>query len=256
MATVAGVRRFGAASLDLAYVAAGRFDGYCGSSGLHAWDVAAGTLAGQRGRRHRHRHERKRHRCPDGRAIFWPPTSICIRSRPEALEGRSESREELRPAGHDSMVRSGMNGLNRRMKRGCALGALRASGLRRAGPRPGLSGSEEVTVNPAATRHKRLSALIPAANTAAMSDTCCNRARRRAGRSVSICRSSIPRWRRASTGRPKQRPSPPWRPIPRQTLGHTPDRQPPRPATAATWCYHPTWRPRQRRTRPRRGRGR
>jgi myo-inositol-1(or 4)-monophosphatase len=43
MDSTAGVRRFGAASLDLAYVAAGRFDGYW-ERGLHAWDVAAGIL--------------------------------------------------------------------------------------------------------------------------------------------------------------------------------------------------------------------
>ena len=43
MARTAGVRRFGAASLDLAYVAAGRFDGYW-ERGLHSWDVAAGIL--------------------------------------------------------------------------------------------------------------------------------------------------------------------------------------------------------------------
>ena len=40
---VAGIRRFGAASLDLAWVAAGRFDGYW-ESGLKPWDVAAGML--------------------------------------------------------------------------------------------------------------------------------------------------------------------------------------------------------------------
>jgi len=39
----AGVRRFGAASLDLAYVAAGRFDGYW-ERGLSAWDIAAGAV--------------------------------------------------------------------------------------------------------------------------------------------------------------------------------------------------------------------
>ncbi len=38
-----GVRRFGAASVDLAYVACGCFDGFY-ETGLHAWDVAAGTL--------------------------------------------------------------------------------------------------------------------------------------------------------------------------------------------------------------------
>ncbi|MFC3581256.1 inositol monophosphatase family protein [Sphingomonas hylomeconis] len=40
---VAGIRRFGAASLDLAWVAAGRFDGFW-ESDLKAWDVAAGIL--------------------------------------------------------------------------------------------------------------------------------------------------------------------------------------------------------------------
>jgi myo-inositol-1(or 4)-monophosphatase len=39
----AGVRRPGAASLDLAYVAAGRFDGFW-ESGLSPWDIAAGAL--------------------------------------------------------------------------------------------------------------------------------------------------------------------------------------------------------------------
>ena len=39
----AGLRRPGAASLDLAYVAAGRYDGYWERE-LSAWDVAAGLL--------------------------------------------------------------------------------------------------------------------------------------------------------------------------------------------------------------------
>lgn len=43
MPVCAGVRRFGAAALDLAYVAAGRFDGYW-ERGINAWDVAAGIL--------------------------------------------------------------------------------------------------------------------------------------------------------------------------------------------------------------------
>jgi myo-inositol-1(or 4)-monophosphatase len=43
MAATSGVRRFGAASLDLAYVAAGRFDGFW-ERGLSPWDVAGGTL--------------------------------------------------------------------------------------------------------------------------------------------------------------------------------------------------------------------
>lgn len=40
---VAGIRRYGAAALDLAWVAAGRFDGYW-EANLHPWDVAAGML--------------------------------------------------------------------------------------------------------------------------------------------------------------------------------------------------------------------
>ena len=40
---IAGIRRFGAASLDLAWVAAGRFDGFW-ESGLQPWDTAAGCL--------------------------------------------------------------------------------------------------------------------------------------------------------------------------------------------------------------------
>jgi myo-inositol-1(or 4)-monophosphatase len=43
MAATAGVRRFGSAALDLAYVAAGRFDAFW-ERGLAAWDVAAGIL--------------------------------------------------------------------------------------------------------------------------------------------------------------------------------------------------------------------
>jgi myo-inositol-1(or 4)-monophosphatase len=43
MPQVAGVRRFGAAALDLAWVAAGRYDGYW-ELGLNAWDIAAGLV--------------------------------------------------------------------------------------------------------------------------------------------------------------------------------------------------------------------
>ena len=39
----AGIRRAGAASLDLAYVACGRLDGFW-EFGLHEWDIAAGIL--------------------------------------------------------------------------------------------------------------------------------------------------------------------------------------------------------------------
>ena len=43
MGEVAGVRRFGSAALDLAYVAAGRLDGFW-ESWLSPWDMAAGIL--------------------------------------------------------------------------------------------------------------------------------------------------------------------------------------------------------------------
>lgn len=39
----AGIRRWGTASLDLAYVAAGRFDGFW-ERALHPWDIAAGII--------------------------------------------------------------------------------------------------------------------------------------------------------------------------------------------------------------------
>ncbi|MFP3942892.1 MAG: inositol monophosphatase family protein [Alphaproteobacteria bacterium] len=43
MSSAAGVRRFGAAALDLAYVAAGRYDGFW-ERGLSPWDIAAGIV--------------------------------------------------------------------------------------------------------------------------------------------------------------------------------------------------------------------
>lgn len=43
MPEVAGVRRFGSAALDMAYVAAGRYDGFW-ETGLSYWDIAAGLI--------------------------------------------------------------------------------------------------------------------------------------------------------------------------------------------------------------------
>ena len=43
MASTRGLRRYGAAAVDLAYVACGRFDAFF-EYGLAAWDVAAGVL--------------------------------------------------------------------------------------------------------------------------------------------------------------------------------------------------------------------
>jgi myo-inositol-1(or 4)-monophosphatase len=42
-AETAGIRRFGSAALDLAYVAAGKFDGFW-EFALNSWDIAAGIL--------------------------------------------------------------------------------------------------------------------------------------------------------------------------------------------------------------------
>jgi len=54
MLTFEDLRRAGAASLDLAWTAAGVFDGYF-EQALGPWDVAAGRAAGPRSRRSRHR---------------------------------------------------------------------------------------------------------------------------------------------------------------------------------------------------------
>jgi len=43
MPKVAGIRRLGSAALDMAYVAAGRYDAYW-ERGLSAWDIAAGII--------------------------------------------------------------------------------------------------------------------------------------------------------------------------------------------------------------------
>lgn len=48
----ADIRRAGTASLDLAYVAAGRMDGYW-ELGLKPWDLAAGELIARRSRCYR-----------------------------------------------------------------------------------------------------------------------------------------------------------------------------------------------------------
>jgi len=43
MPQIAGIRRFGSAALDLAWTAAGRYDGYW-EIGIKPWDIAAGML--------------------------------------------------------------------------------------------------------------------------------------------------------------------------------------------------------------------
>ena len=61
MPQVAGIRRFGAAALDLAWVAAGRYDGYW-ELGLKPWDMRRRPADRARGRRLRHRPGRRRTR--------------------------------------------------------------------------------------------------------------------------------------------------------------------------------------------------
>jgi myo-inositol-1(or 4)-monophosphatase len=43
MSAVAGIRRFGSAALDMAYVSAGRYEGYW-ETGIKPWDIAAGII--------------------------------------------------------------------------------------------------------------------------------------------------------------------------------------------------------------------
>ena len=58
MTRVQGVRRTGAAALDLAYVACGRTDGFW-EFGLKPWDVAAGALLVEEARGRREQHGRR-----------------------------------------------------------------------------------------------------------------------------------------------------------------------------------------------------
>ena len=72
------VRRLGSAALDLCYVAAGRFDGFW-EQHLKPWDVAAGALIVDRGRRRHHGNGRQpvRSRTP---RTWWPRTARCTPS--------------------------------------------------------------------------------------------------------------------------------------------------------------------------------
>ena len=74
---VAGVRRFGAAALDLAWVAAGRLDAFW-ERDLSPWDVAAGLLDGDRGGRQGERRRWGR-RHPDQGLGVRGPIPNCIR---------------------------------------------------------------------------------------------------------------------------------------------------------------------------------
>ena len=71
--TFEDLRRAGAASLDLAWTAAGVFDGYF-EQALGPWDVAAGALLVREAGRRRHRLARRRTRVADsGDVVAGPP---------------------------------------------------------------------------------------------------------------------------------------------------------------------------------------
>ena len=75
---VAGLRRFGAAALDLAFVAAGRFDIYW-ERNLSSWDMAAGILLVREAGGYVDRLRRTMTRCSP-RATSPPATRRCARN--------------------------------------------------------------------------------------------------------------------------------------------------------------------------------
>ena len=66
MREVAGIRRTGSAALDLAWTAAGRFDGYW-ERNLKPWDLAAGLVILREAGGIANRHQRRREDARDGR---------------------------------------------------------------------------------------------------------------------------------------------------------------------------------------------
>ena len=76
MPQVAGIRRFGAAALDLAWVAAGRYDGFW-ELGLQRWDIAAGLLLVREAGGYATDPAAATRATP---ATWWPPTRTCTRS--------------------------------------------------------------------------------------------------------------------------------------------------------------------------------
>ena len=65
MTRIVNVRRMGCAAIDLAYVAAGRFDAFW-ERGLNSWDIAAGSILDPRSRRLRDRRRRRSQLPRDG----------------------------------------------------------------------------------------------------------------------------------------------------------------------------------------------
>ena len=89
MPQVAGIRRFGAAALDLAWVAAGRYDGYW-ELGLKPWDMAAGLLIVREAGGFVTDAAGRERRCEDAAAATSsPPTRICTRRCWRSVAGRA-----------------------------------------------------------------------------------------------------------------------------------------------------------------------
>ena len=96
MPQVAGIRRFGAAALDLAWVAAGRYDGFW-ELGLKRWDMAAGLLLVREAAASPPTRTARTRATP---ATWSPPTRICTpllsdavvrRHRAKSACGRTET---------------------------------------------------------------------------------------------------------------------------------------------------------------------
>ena len=103
---VAGLRRFGAAALDLAWVAAGRLDAYW-ERNLSPWDIAAGHDHGARSRRLRHRPRRQGADAGDRRRARRqrddPPRDVeGAEGGGEGVEGSSSGRAVMRAPGRAS----------------------------------------------------------------------------------------------------------------------------------------------------------
>ena len=79
MAVSSGVRRFGAAALDLAYVAAGRYDAFW-ENGLNPWDIAAGIVLVREAGGLASPISKAAGRCSRAAASWLPPAAACMRS--------------------------------------------------------------------------------------------------------------------------------------------------------------------------------
>ena len=79
LAATAGVRRLGSAALDLAYVAAGRYEGFW-ENHLSPWDIAAGIVLVREAGRLRDRDRRRRRHAGDRQHL--------CRQRPSARRRR------------------------------------------------------------------------------------------------------------------------------------------------------------------------